>query len=131
QAGAVALPLHRVPPFSLQGALAASEGFDGMPFVQRSIVQPLPSTRTSVLSLIDHWAPPMQAFFLQSPPGVLLARVAFAVVVARRLVRQRGADRGVVDPALAVRARVGLAGRIGAAVGGGDAADAGARSVAH
>src|SRR5207247_1153283 len=53
------------------------------------------------------------------------------LAVARRLVRQRRADRGVVHSALAVRARVGLAGRVGAAAGGGDAADAGARSVAH
>src|SRR5204863_10071823 len=81
QAGAVAPPLQRLPPLSLQGAFAASEGFDGMPFVQRSIVQPLPSTRTSVLSLIDAWAPFMQTFFLQSPAVWLLTGVPFGVLL--------------------------------------------------
>src|SRR5215212_8175462 len=53
QTGDVAEPLQRVPPFSLQVALAGSDGFEGAPFMHRSIVQPLLSTGRSVGSLTD------------------------------------------------------------------------------
>ena len=62
----MAAPLQRVPPFSLQVALAGSDGFEGVPFVHRSIVQPLLSTGRSVSSLTVTWLPVMQTSFLQS-----------------------------------------------------------------
>src|SRR5205823_14327572 len=81
QAGEAALPLQRVPPFSLHVVLAGSDGFDGAPFVQMSIVQPLPSTRTSLLSLRLTWLPDMQTFFLQSPAVWLVTGVPSAVLL--------------------------------------------------
>ena len=65
--GDVGAPLQRVPPLSLQGALAGSDGFENTPFVHRSMVQPLLSTGRSVSSLTVTWLPVMQMLFLQSP----------------------------------------------------------------
>ena len=86
----MAEPLQRVPLFSLQGALAGSDGFEGVPFMHRSIVQPLLSTGRSVGSLTVTLLPVMQMSFLQSfgiwtpivvPSGVLLMPQTPAVQV--------------------------------------------------
>ena len=70
-----------MPPFSLQVALAGSDGFEGVPSVQTSIVQPLLSTGRSVSSLTVTWLPVMQMFFLQSRGVWLPTAVPSAVLL--------------------------------------------------
>ena len=77
----MALPLQRVPPPSLHGALAGRDMYVGAPALQPSVVQPLLSLGRSALSLTVISLPPMQIFFLQSPPAWPLVSVPSAVLL--------------------------------------------------
>ena len=113
------LPLHLMPPLWLHAVPAGSGGFDGMPALHRFCVQALVSTGRSLSSLtVCDWPAPSHWTFLQSPVGLVLGGSSVPA-------------RDVGDDALVVGAGERPAGGVGAAVGGGEAADAGALAVAH